>query len=214
MSNLIEKEAPCSHCQYPNKVEVWSIINVKEDPELRDILIGGELNMCECVSCKTIYHVENFLIYHDPDSELLAFVYPVKFKEEKEKCLAQMKLDFETLQEKTEPEKRLTYEPMVLFGLDALLNVVLADEESKIQSEIVAILSKDAGLKTKSLTPFHAREHGLPLVVPYVNGKKGPDRQSFIEALQKIETLNNRLHIFKELKETITKNPAWAFPDE
>jgi hypothetical protein len=84
MSVLIEREIPCTFCQFPNAVEVWSVVNVKEDPELKDLLLGGELNMGECASCKKVYFAETFLLYHDPEAELLGFVYPYQARIDKD----------------------------------------------------------------------------------------------------------------------------------
>ena len=58
MSYLITQDFPCQHCQFPNSVEVWSVVSVREDPELKDLLLGGELNMAECQSCKKVFHAE------------------------------------------------------------------------------------------------------------------------------------------------------------
>ena len=33
--------------------------------------------MTECESCHKTFFAEHFLLYHDPDAELMAFVYPL-----------------------------------------------------------------------------------------------------------------------------------------
>ena len=62
MSHLIEHDIECTYCQHPNTVEVWSVINVDLDPELKDLLLGGELNMTECEACHKTFYAEHFLL--------------------------------------------------------------------------------------------------------------------------------------------------------
>src|SRR3954469_9291361 len=141
MSVLIEKEIPCTHCQFPNVVELWSIVNVKEDPELKDLLLGGELNIAECSSCKKNFFAETFLLYHDPDAELLAFVYPYQARTERATYEEKTKKDFEALKESAPSQASFPYAPLTFFGLDELVRLVEQEEEMGIQAEIVAALA-------------------------------------------------------------------------
>src|ERR1051326_2089305 len=109
MSYLITEEIPCTYCQFPNLVEAWSIVNVQEDPELKDLLLGGELNMSECRSCQKIFYAEHFLLYHDPSAELMAFVYPYAFRIEKERYEEKTRSDFEQSQAGAASPQSLSY---------------------------------------------------------------------------------------------------------
>src|SRR5438552_3618111 len=94
MSNLVQIEMTCPACKIPNAVEVWSSLNVREDPELKELLLGGEVNMMECKACREVFYAEHFLLYHDPDSELLAFVYPQSYEEKQAEWEEKTRTDF------------------------------------------------------------------------------------------------------------------------
>ncbi len=209
MSYLGQQESACTYCQYPNEVEVWSIINVNTDPELRDLLLGGEINMAECASCKKIFYAEHFLLYHDPAYELMAFVYPGAYLEEKPKWEEKTKIDFEGTQSTVPENERQSYLPVTLFGLDQLVFQVEDDEEHAIQGEIVELLAADHGFQTKKLKPAEARRLQVPTVIPYFQAQGGLVRTSVLAALEKLKTVNDRLFVYAKFEEKLRQDPHW-----
>src|SRR5687767_14984980 len=115
MSHLIEFDTPCTYCQHPNTVEEWSLVNVKLDPELKDLLLGGELNMGECEACGKMFYAEHFLLYHDPDAQLMAFVYPLSDEAKRSELEKKTQDDFQASQALAVDAERLDYEPLTLF---------------------------------------------------------------------------------------------------
>lgn len=208
MSYLVQQESVCTHCQYPNEVEVWSIINVKSDPELRDILLGGELNMAECASCKEFFYAEHFLLYHDPAYELMAFVYPHSYADDKPQWEKKTAEDFARTQADTMPADRQNYFPVTLFGLDQLVFQVEDDEEKAIQGEIAKLLSPDHGFQTKTLRPSEARRLNLPIAIPYIE-PQGLNRASVMAALEKLKAANDRLYVYTKFEEMLQKDLNW-----
>ncbi len=197
MSFLLEEEKACPACKYPNKVDVWSIVNVKEDPELKDLLLGGELNMTECASCKHIFYAEHFIIYHESDRELMAFVYPLAASAEAPKWKEKTAADFAAYQANAEPGSELTYQPVTLFGLDDLVQLVQKEEEMNVQSDIVKTLADQGNFSTKTLRAGKARELGLPIVLP-LSGE-GEPRERVKRGVEELLTINDRLFVYRDL---------------
>lgn len=187
MSYLAEQDVVCTNCKHPNNAEIWSSINTQVDPELKDILLGGELNLIECAACRKVFYAEQFLLYHDPANELMAFVYPFSHREEKEAWEEKTKMDFS--------QSDYTYPAVSLFGLDELVRLVEAEDEAEIQSEIVAHMAPDDNLAIKRLRPSVARRYSAPRVIPYVK-TPSTSRENLLAALGKIQEKNDRLSVY------------------
>jgi CpXC protein len=214
MSYLTDQEIPCQHCQFPNTVDVWSAVNVREDPELKDLLLGGELNMAECSSCKKVFHAEHFLLYHDPDAEFMAFVYPYVYRDERPFYEEKTKADFGKLQESLDANKRIAYQPFTLFGLDQLVEWVTWDDEARIQSEIMALLAREKGLSTRKIRSSFAFAHRLPFVLPFTPKETKSLSASSVAAIGEIEKVNDRLTLYGDAKNFLLKNPVLEFEFE
>lgn len=205
MSVLIQREAACTYCKHPNQAEVWSIINVRQDPELKDILIGGELNMAECEACRRIFHIETFLLYHDPDRELMAFVYPYEGRRNAAEWEAKTKADFDASQGTLDAAERLTYEPVSVFGLDELLHIVEREDEAEIQGEIVEALAPENAFNLIKLRPARARLAGVPRVLPTLNGGTV---DAVIAGIDRVLQVNDRLSAYVEARADLAKKPT------
>jgi Zn ribbon nucleic-acid-binding protein len=199
MSFLLEQEMECPACKYPNSVEVWSVVNVKEDPELKDILLGGELNMAECVSCKHVFYAEHFIIYHESDRELMAFVYTLANRDDAETWKAKTATDFAAFQENAGPDNQLKYKPVTLFGLDELVQLVQKEEEMNIQADIVKALSDENHFAVKTLRPGQARELGLPVVLPLSDDTSLDLRERVKQGVEKLLQTNDLLFVYRQL---------------
>src|SRR4051812_41244309 len=144
MSTFNDIDISCEQCGHEFRGTVWTAVNAKQDPELKDLLIGGELNMVMCPECAHVSFHENFLLYQDPDDELVAYVHPVKEEGRADELRAAMLEGFRQAQEVFEPEKRKDYEPLLFFGLTSLEQFV-RDELSRIdQSDVAAALCREA----------------------------------------------------------------------
>lgn len=206
MSYLVEREFPCNYCQFPTTAEVWSVINVREDPELKDLLLGGEINMVECRSCRKIFYAEQFLVYHDPVNEHMAFVYPHAYSNEKEKWIQKAQADFKESQANLAEEDRLKYEPQAYFGMDELLEAIKWEEESQIQSDIARHLAVREGIPFKELPRRQSRNQKMPIVLPYVmKSSEDAFEEAVLEGLRQIHQLNNNLFVYRDAHELIQK---------
>ena len=84
MSSFNDIDITCEQCGEEFRGTIWTAVHAKQDPELKDLLMGGELNMVMCPECSHVAYHEHFVLYQDPAAELVAYVYPDAQREEAE----------------------------------------------------------------------------------------------------------------------------------
>jgi ribosomal protein S27AE len=67
----IPSQIRCPKCSTAFMVDVRTILDVGQEPELKEQFLRGELNRAECPQCGTGGLLNTPLIYHDPDKSLL-----------------------------------------------------------------------------------------------------------------------------------------------
>ena len=77
MSQQITYSITCPQCGHIQDVDLYDAINVEEDPELRNELIGNKLNVVICESCSFSFAVDKPLLYHDPDRDIMIYLMPL-----------------------------------------------------------------------------------------------------------------------------------------
>lgn len=82
MSLPQELEITCPHCESEQKTTVWRTINTTIDPELKQNLLDGQINMFRCPDCDYEGHVDLDLLYHDMRQEFLVQYYPFYWLDE------------------------------------------------------------------------------------------------------------------------------------
>ena len=58
-------EITCPRCEHTNTVEVWYSINAQLNPQAKEQLLNGKLNLFSCSNCDGEYLVPVDLLYHD-----------------------------------------------------------------------------------------------------------------------------------------------------
>src|SRR3989339_22643 len=91
-------EARCPKGCKPFQADVWSLINASSDPELKELVMSGELNLLICPACGTSFYQEVPVVYADPELELLAFLFPHSFEKNREALTAKMMEDYKLLE--------------------------------------------------------------------------------------------------------------------
>ncbi|MHB9154155.1 MAG: CpXC domain-containing protein [Endomicrobiales bacterium] len=206
LRKLEEIRCPCGEAF---EAELWSAINAAEDPELKEALECGEINVVCCPSCSEIFYAEHFLLYHDSTIELLAFVYPSSFAEQAAHWKTKMREDFERAREQTAPDQAFDYDPLLIFGLDSLVDLIHAEEEESDEVCILEYIAKDLGLSLLYLRPSLARPQQLPRLLPFVPAKNGDLREEIIEGIKRLLSHNEHLTHYQKLLRTIERNRDW-----
>ncbi|MGP1621589.1 MAG: CpXC domain-containing protein [Candidatus Cryptobacteroides sp.] len=76
MLNIKENIGTCSNCGEEHKVEVYSGINVQNEPQLKEKIKDGSLFMWECPHCGTRNLSVYQTLYHDPEQKLMIWLLP------------------------------------------------------------------------------------------------------------------------------------------
>jgi len=212
MSVKQKHEITC-RCGFTLEAELWDGINVQEQPELKELLLDGELNIVICPRCGEMFYAEHFLIYFDPSEELLAFVFPEARKREKEKCSKEMREKFENIKLES-GSYGMDYEPMVLFGLESLMEFLVKQDENELEIQVVEKLAKELGFGIARLRPSIARLYGIPKVLPCRSSQTNGSVDDIYAGLKDLTRKNRRLKFYSHALDRIREVGDLQFQQE
>lgn len=136
MSAFNDLDIECVQCGETFKGAVWTAVHAGEDPELKDLLLGGELNMVMCSACSHVTFQTGFLLYQEPALQLVAYVYPPDEEAQEKELKIMMLKAWSEAQSVLPPEQKRAYEPVLLFGLDSLAELIREKDALKLKEEI------------------------------------------------------------------------------
>ena len=196
-----EGSVNCPHCEESFDAEFWTLIRGDVDQELKDSLIGGELNLVSCPSCGNFFYHERTIIYFDPTIELLAFVWGGR-EEDFENHKAQMKKDFELLKNNL-TSLNIDYQPFYLKSLAELKAMIEYEDFTRTQSEVIATLAAENNFKVVALKPSVARVSGFPFYAPIY--KEEYTLNNFTKAATELLKQNSALNMLKVMLDEVKK---------
>jgi hypothetical protein len=210
MSQFNDIDLECSNCGHEHRASVWVAIHAGQDPELKDLLLGGELNLVSCPECMHVSFEDRFLIYQEPAAELVAYVYPeIQRAQEAELQILMLKGFHEA--QATLPEKQhLDYDPLLFFGLESLIEQLNEEQALAVQSQVAQALCKQHKLKSILLRPHQARQLGTMRVLPIAGEGTKPARKEILAGIEKLLEIDPVLDLYTKLKEKIKSDPAWS----
>lgn len=117
----------CPVCGAPIRAEVRSLVDVGQEPELKEQLLRGRINVVRCGNCGGEGIVAAPLMYHDPDKELLLVFIPAESRlndQEQQQLIGQLT---NVVMSYLPPERRKAYLllPKVLLSYQSLLETIL-----------------------------------------------------------------------------------------
>ncbi len=120
----------CPACQTPYAADVHQIVDVGQNPELKEALIAGYLNVAQCPACGAVTQISGPLLYHDPDHELFMVHVPVEMGlplQEQEQLIGQM---VQRAMDNLPPAERRGYmfQPETIFSMQTFMEMVFATE--------------------------------------------------------------------------------------
>lgn len=83
----------CSSCGSQFNTNVYTIIDVTEEPQAKNLLISGQINTPICPQCGTANVIAAPILYHDPTKELLIAMVPMELnlqKDQQEKAIGDL----------------------------------------------------------------------------------------------------------------------------
>jgi len=123
-------QTSCPQCNQPLVADIVQVIDISKNPQLKQVLLGGGINLAGCQLCGFQGQLPVPLVYHDSEKELLLTFNPPdmsKTMEEKESVLAPLLKD---VIDNLEPEDRKGYlfQPQAMLTMNNLVkNVLLGD---------------------------------------------------------------------------------------
>lgn len=133
-------QTSCPNCSQPLAAEIFQVVDVNKEIQLKELLLAGGLNFAQCQACGFQGQLPVPLVYHDKEKELLLTFSPpdaAKTMQEKEAALAPL---LKQVIDNLEPKDRKGYlfQPQSMLTMNNLLkNVLLADgiTEEMIQDQ-------------------------------------------------------------------------------
>jgi hypothetical protein len=209
MSTFNDIDITCEKCAHEFRGTIWTAIHAKQDPELKDILLGGELNMVMCPECAYVAYHDHFVLYQDPSAELVAYVYPESEQPRADELKVMVKKGFEDAQSVFTKGKRITYEPALIFGLENLVEMMHEEESRGEQSQVAEALCREQHIPFAKLPPSQARAKQLPRVIPLATGDAGTSREEIIGGLTRLLAADPALDVYSRLKDRMKLEPNW-----
>ncbi len=118
----------CPFCHSQITVPLRQIVDVAEEPALKDALLAGRLNAFRCPSCGNMGALASPFFYHDPDKELAFIFLPMEVglkNTDQQRMIGSMT---NAVMSKLPAEKRKGYllQPKQFFALQNLVEAILA----------------------------------------------------------------------------------------
>lgn len=83
----------CPSCGYTGTSSVTAIVDPSENPQAKDLLLTGRLNVIQCPNCNTPSTASTPLVYHDASKEMLLTFVPMQLEmneQEADKFIGQL----------------------------------------------------------------------------------------------------------------------------
>lgn len=157
----MQTQISCPQCRAPIVVDVQQIIDVGRQPELKQLMLAGALNVAMCSQCGWGGQLGMPLVYHDPAHDLLISFVPMELNlpmTEQERVVGQM---VRQVVDNTPPEKRRAYmlQPQQMFRYQTLLEKVL--ETEGVTPEMLARQREQVALLREMITAEESTLSGL-----------------------------------------------------
>lgn len=126
----MQAQIRCPQCGTPFMAEVHQVVDADLQPELKQQLLSGRLNVAICPSCGAGGQLSTPLIYHDSQHELFMIFVPQEIninQMQREQMIGQMS---RKVMESLPPEKRKAYlfQPQTILSMQTFMEKVLETE--------------------------------------------------------------------------------------
>lgn len=120
----------CPRCQTPFPTEITQLIDAQQQPQLKQMLLNGQVNVAVCPNCGSATQLAAPMLYHDADHQLLMVYVPMELNlpmAEQEKLIGQLT---KAITDSTPPEKFRAYmlQPQTIMTMKTFMEKVYATE--------------------------------------------------------------------------------------
>jgi hypothetical protein len=202
ISNLEEIKCPQGHLF---EASLLSAISISDNPELKEVLIAGEINLVSCPECGEMFHAECFILYHDNKNELIAFVYPLSFRDQSKQCKVKMNREFKLALNDFEEKQKIKYGPTLFFGVENLILLLRTEQDIEDEESILKYIAPSLSLDVVKIAPSLARELKIPKIIPIPKCEKNLNLKSLISGLKILVKYNSNLLHYVSFLERVSK---------
>ncbi len=120
----------CPRCQTPFQTEITQIIDAQQQPQLKHMLLNGQVNVAVCPNCGTGTQLAAPMLYHDAEHALLMVYVPMELNlpmAEQEKLIGQLT---KAITDSTPPAQFRAYmlQPQTIITMKTFMEKVYATE--------------------------------------------------------------------------------------
>jgi hypothetical protein len=126
----MQTQISCPRCQSPMVADVHQVIDVGQQPELKQRLLSGQLNVAVCPACGAAGQLSTPIVYHDPQHELFMLYVPQEMhmnQVEREQWIGRLTRQ---VVDNLPPEQRKGYlfRPQEIINMETFMEKVLETE--------------------------------------------------------------------------------------
>jgi len=145
-------QVTCPNCQTLYSAEVHQVVDAGRNPELKQRLLNGQLNIAVCPNCKMGGQMATALLFHDPAYELFMVHVPQELNlnhMERERLIGQLS---QQAMDELPAEQRRAYmlQPQMMLSMQSFMEKVLETEgitpvmiaRQRQQAELLRTLSQ------------------------------------------------------------------------
>ena len=123
-------QVSCPNCRTPFSADLHQVIDVGVNPELKQLLLSGQLNVAVCPNCGSGGQMATALLFHDPSYEMFVVHVPKELNLthlDREKLIGELSRRAMNV---LPPEQRRAYmlQPQQMFSMQNFMEKVLETE--------------------------------------------------------------------------------------
>lgn len=136
----------CPQCGTPYTAEVHQVVDSKHTPQLKQMLLNGQLNMAVCPKCGAGGQMATLMLFHDAEYELFMVHVPQELhlnQMQREQMIGQLT---KQVMDDLPPEERRAYmfQPQIMMNWQTFMEKVL--ETEGVTPEMIARQKKQSEL--------------------------------------------------------------------
>ncbi|MFO7664015.1 MAG: CpXC domain-containing protein [Chloroflexota bacterium] len=142
----MQTQITCPNCGANYTADIYQIIDVGRNPELKEMLLSGQLNVAVCPQCGAGGRIATPLLYHDPDHDLFMVHVPQEVNMDQVRREEQIGRMVQQIVNQTPQEQRRGYmlQPQTMLTMQSFMEKVW--ETEGVTPEMLARQQKQVDL--------------------------------------------------------------------
>ncbi|MCP5095956.1 MAG: hypothetical protein GY943_10420 [Chloroflexi bacterium] len=205
----MQTQVSCPQCGTPYTTELHQVVDSKRTPELKQMLLNGQLNVTQCPSCGFTGQLSTMLLFHDPDHEMFIVHMPTQLnmdKMQREQMIGQLA---QQVMNALPPEERRAYmlQPKTIVNMQTFMENVL--ETEGITKEMIAHQRKQAELLQKlAQSDKDVQDYLIKERISEIDDQFFAMLQTYLDTASKMEDDTQLLPLLNLRAKLMTSTPA------